>query len=861
LGPAAKSSVVIGSAALAVVAIGSTGLLGDAAQQIWDGAARVAAGAVAATVCLVTGRPLTGPARRWRVLMGAGFVCWALGQALCWAHDALRPGHPPAFTVADIGLLALPVCAFAALLAVAGGLPRATAMSPPRDRIELVLDSVLVTVSLLALTWSTVLVEVARVGAHSPLRVTAAVAYPVADLLLVIMILLLLTTRPATRAVRRPLLLAGAGLLALACTDGFRVAVFTAAELSAATGVGAIGAGAAGPGGSWASVANAGHVLGPVLVALAALCPPADPTRLAAERVDADRLHLLLPYVPVIATGVMIAVRTGTGGRLTPFEAYLGWAGLGLVVARQMFTIVDNTALLARVSEGRRRLHHQAYHDPLTGLANRALFRERLVLALEGRLHPGRPMAVLFADLDDFKAVNDGFGHAMGDRLLQVVGERLAGSVRRGDTVARLGGDEFAVLLERRPGDAESVGRRILAALREPFLVDGHQLTVSASVGLVVPDPADETLNADALLRRADAAMYAGKRRGKGALVRYAEGDVIGPAALGPAVPRSLDPGRAGPAPAEVGHRLAQALAGPPEASGLAVHYQPIVRLSDGATVAVEALARWADPVIGVVEPDVFVTIAERTGLVEALDDVVLDRACADAAALAVAHGRAVDVHVNVSAARLAGLGSAGPGSGGPGSGGPGLEGRGLARVVGAALRRHAVPASRLVVEITETRRIPDLPRAAAELGRLRELGVRVALDDFGSGYNVLARLHALPVDIVKLDATLTDVDVSPDRAGAICRSLLTICAGLGILVVAEGVETPERAEALTRLGCPLAQGHLFGQAEPVGGYAPSRLATAPSQPSIAPPQPSIAPPQPSPGPVPSQATSPPMLT
>ena len=756
-----------------VVAVGAGGMLTGAGQRAWDNAAHVTAGAVAATVCFLAARPFTGPGRRWRMLMAVGLTGWTVGRLVCSIQDTFDAGRPPAVTLADPGLLTWPVCALLALLAVAGGLRRPTPMTPGRDRVELVLDSVLVTGSLLALTWSTVLGPVTRAGEENPVTFAAALAYPVSGLVLTTMVALLLTTRPASRPSRLPVLLAGAGLLAFTVSDGLyvvRVTVDTALV---------------------PSLAGAGDVLGAALVALAALCPPADPQQMAAERADADWLHLLLPYVPVIATGLMIAVRTGTGDRLTPFEAYLGWGGLGLVVARQMLTIVDNTVLLARVSEGQRRLHHQAYHDPLTGLANRALFRERLVLALDGHRYRGQPMALLFADLDDFKGINDSFGHAVGDRLLRAVGERLLSCVRRDDVVSRLGGDEFAVLIERQPGDAEPVGHRILSALREPFTIDGHAMTVSASVGLVVPEAADDTLSADALLRRADAAMYAGKRRGKDALVRYADGTDSA-------------------TNADLPHLLARALAGAPAAAGFEVYYQPIVRFTDGVTVAVEALARWTDPVIGAVDPDVFVAVAERTGLVAALDDFVLDQACADAAALAHTYGRQVDVHVNVSAARL---------------------GRhGLPDAVARALERHGVPPGRLVVEITETRRIPDLPQAAEVATRLRKTGVRLALDDFGSGFNALAQLHALPVDIVKLDSSLTDVEIAPERAGALCRSVLAICAELNIDVVAEGVETVARAEALADLGCLLGQGYLYGQPKPVHRLGEVAVPVIPSQ-------------------------------
>lgn len=236
---------------------------------------------------------------------------------------------------------------------------------------------------------------------------------------------------------------------------------------------------------------------------------------------------------------------------------------------------------------------------------------------------------------------------------------------------------------------------------------------------------------------------------------------------------------------------IADALAGDPAAAGFEVHYQPIVQLDDAATVAVEALARWHHPVAGWIEPDMFVASAEHVGLMGVLDDFVLNRACADADALADVHGREVDLHVNVSASRL-GL--------------PDLD-----AAVAWALGRHRLPPGRLTLEITETTRIADLRVAAAWVRRIREHGVRVALDDFGSGFNALKQLHALPVDVIKLDAALTGADVELWRTEALCRSVLTICNQMGLSVVAEGIETARQALALQRLGCHLGQGFLYG--------------------------------------------------
>jgi len=764
----AQSAVTLALVA-AVTAIGTYAVPAGAPRRLFTDAAQFTAGAIAALCCFTAARGRTGPRRNWRLLLGAGLAGFAANRLWCTGSAVIDPVRSATGRLADVGFLVLPIFAVLAVIVGSMALPRPVQSSLRRDRIVLVIDSVLITGSLLALAWSALPGRIFDEAGESPWVVGFAAAYPMADLLVVVMVMLLLATRPATRAARMPLRLTALAMLAVGVSDTLRLLHLSSGELP--------------------PLESAGYLLGPALLGLAAFSNRGVIDRNVEERAEADWLHLLLPYVPVVATGVVIAVRTGAGGQLTSYEAYLGWLGLGLVVARQMFTIVDNTVLLARVSEGQQRLHHQAYHDPLTGLANRALFRERLVRALDAYRHRGVPVALLFADLDDFKLINDSFGHAMGDRLLRAIGERLVAAVGPDALVARLGGDEFAVLLERRSADAEPAGHRILAALREPFVIDDHTVGVSASLGLVLPEPGDVDLSADALLRRADAAMYVSKRRGKNALARYSGGADGGPNA-------------------DLPHLLALALSGAPAAAGFEVYYQPIVRLTDGAIVAVEALARWTDPAAGPVDPDVFVTVAERTGLVAAIDDFVLDRACADASALANTYGRPIDVHVNVSAARL---------------GQHGLE-----EAVAQALERHNVRPSRLVVEITETRRIPDMPRAIEVAERLRRRGVRVALDDFGSGYNALAQLHSLPVDIVKLDSTLTDVDVSPERAGALCRSVLAICAELGIAVVAEGIETPARARALAALGCHLGQGYLFGQPGPVHGLT----ATIPAQPS-----------------------------
>ncbi|MDT5023718.1 MAG: diguanylate cyclase [Micromonosporaceae bacterium] len=473
-------------------------------------------------------------------------------------------------------------------------------------------------------------------------------------------------------------------------------------------------------------------------------------------------------------TGLVILIRLRLGGTLSAVEIYLGCTVVALLVIRQMITLLENTVLLQRVSDGQRRMTYQALHDPLTGLANRTLFSDLLARAIERHARDGRQVALLFIDLDDFKLVNDSLGHSAGDRALGLVGRRLASHVRETDVVARLGGDEFAILIEGNVEDPEAVGERILAAMREPLTVDGRLLAVSASVGVASSDADRSRLNPDALLRRADAAMYAAKDFGKGALVHYRAGVTHG--LHHPDLP----------------NLLAEALHGDPKNAGFTVAYQPVVRMEDETTVAVEALARWSHPVSGVVGPDVFVAVAERAGLIAAVDNFVLDQACHDAAALTESYGRPIDIHVNASARRL---------------GQPELE----AAII-AALERYAVAPSRLVVEITETARIGDLAAASAGAARLRRLGVRLALDDFGAGFNAMAQLHALPVDIVKLDREIARLDPDPQRAEAMCRAIVTICESIGVVVIAEGVETRAQSVVLERLGVTLAQGYLYGE-------------------------------------------------
>jgi diguanylate cyclase (GGDEF)-like protein len=773
-------------AAVAVTAVllaDSSGLLGPQAAVVLDDSAQLGAGLLAAVCCAVTARRTSGVERAWRRLMAIGLVGWSIGQVI-WSYYQVFAQRPlPSPSWADVGYLTLPVFALAALLTLAANGVTAHRRQVPaggsalRSRLVLTLDGLVIVGSLLIFTWATSLGTVVRAGAPTGLGFAVAIAYPITDLMLVVIVVLLLATRPVQARMRTQLVLLGLGLVGFSFSDS----IFAYLVASGAN--------------SMPPISNVGFIAGPVLVALAALnyARPGAGTVVGRQGAAVEWFHLLMPYLCMLVTSVLVVAQNLAGLRVDAFEAYTGVAIFWLVVIRQMITLIDNTVLLARVSDAQDRLAYQAFHDPLTGLANRALFRSRLADAVELNRSERRPVALLFVDLDDFKLVNDSLGHAGGDRVLQAVGERLRSCVPSADIVARLGGDEFGVLMEGEIDHPDQVGERILAALRRPFDVDGRGVSIGASLGAVIPDGTEPALTADALLRRADAAMYAGKRRGKGLLVLYG--------------PESAD-GYDNP---DLPTLLAGALAGEPERTGLDVHYQPIVRMADGGTVAVEALARWNHPLMGQVPPSVFVAIAERAGLVAALDDFVLDRACRDLASYLGVNGGDAVVHVNVSASRL---------------GNPDLE-----RVVRDALRRYGLTAQHLVLEVTESSRIPDPVAAVASAERLRATGIRLALDDFGTGYNTLAQLHLLPIDILKLDRTLTTVDQDPVRVAALCGSVVRIAADLGITVVAEGIETADQAAALARLGCGFGQGHLYGRPAPFTDVTPAGAAFTSAQP------------------------------
>jgi diguanylate cyclase (GGDEF)-like protein/PAS domain S-box-containing protein len=440
---------------------------------------------------------------------------------------------------------------------------------------------------------------------------------------------------------------------------------------------------------------------------------------------------------------------------------------------RKYVAIVRDVSERVRLQQA---LEHQAFHDDLTGLANRALLRDRLDHALARSRRVASTVAVMFADLDGFKMINDTLGHETGDLLLVEVAQRIRLGVRDGDTAARLGGDEFAILLdESSPDDAEATALRILDLLREPFAVEGRQIFVRASIG--VADNHDDALDADELLCRADIAMYAAKARGRD---RF---DIFEPHMQAELSARH-----------ELHSDLRQAL----QAGELVLHYQPLIDLNTGAIESFEALLRWNHPTRGLVAPDDFIPIAEETGLIVSIGRHVLREACRQLVEWRLTRppGDTLSIGVNVSPQQL--------------------HDASFLNDVRDALHDTALAPEYLVLELTESTLLSDTTLVQQRLRALKALGVRLAIDDFGTGYSSLAYLRTFPVDFLKIDRTfVNEVTREPDQGRIMVRSIVGLGHNLSLTVVAEGIEDAHQLDELRAAGCNIGQGYLFARPVP----------------------------------------------
>lgn len=501
-----------------------------------------------------------------------------------------------------------------------------------------------------------------------------------------------------------------------------------------------------------------------------------DPGRRLGERLtglvhpeDADLMERQVATVVARPGGLTFSVRFR--------HADGGWRNLEVIAENRLadpavhgivMSMRDITERKALEEE----LRHQAFHDSLTGLANRALFEDRLAHALAGARRHGWGIAVLFLDLDDFKTINDSLGHACGDELLRTVAHRIRGVARATDTAARLGGDEFAVLLDTidDASDAGDLALRILDALVAPVRIGDHELRVTASIGLA---RGEGSIGVDELLRNADTAMYAAKESGKSTVQAFEEGMHR----------RVLDR-------LELTAQLRRAL----ELEQFELDYQPIVALQTGRIAGVEALVRWAHPERGRLAPDRFIGLAEETGLIIPLGAWILTSACALANRWRGGCGNDAPPYICVNASARQ------------------LHDDRFPETVTDALRSTGLDPGALVIEMTESLLADDSEAMIGRLEALRALGVRIAVDDFGTGYSALSRLQRFPIDILKIDRSFSCGIESDTKKAQLVRGIVNLAQSLDLLVIAEGIEEVEQAERLLEMHARFGQGYLFSR-------------------------------------------------
>ncbi len=469
--------------------------------------------------------------------------------------------------------------------------------------------------------------------------------------------------------------------------------------------------------------------------------------------------------------GTRSALRAAVGTGRTPPDSQIECLEL---LAGQMSVAFDNGELVGRLNLAQQNLEHQANHDALTGLANRLLFTKRLNSALaDTEASDGaRPLSILFIDLDRFKEVNDTLGHDVGDELLVAVAGRLTHSVRSNWTVARLGGDEFIILLPDTDEDAAAAAaERVGERLNRPLTLKGHSIGLSGSVGVVVTRGGHDGAE---LMRRGDVAMYQAKAHGRSTWRAYSpelDQDNKSRNGLALSLRRALDD------------------------SALSADYQPMVRVSDGSIVALEALVRWNDPELGQMPPDKFIPVAEDSGLIEDLGNFMLEEACSRARLWrAVSPSTDLSISVNISP----------------------IQARrdGFVEMVMSVLARHGLQPHNLILELTE--RVMVEAEVQEVLANLRDRKIRIAVDDFGAGHASIGSLWRLPVDILKIDRAFVSQVGENSRQYAILKSMIQLGHDLGMTVTAEGVETAADLELLSGLGCDSVQGyHLYRPMNP----------------------------------------------
>jgi diguanylate cyclase len=701
-----------------------------------------------AAAAIVLGIRLHRPGHRGWWLIAAGMAVYSLGDAI-YTYLVATTGTEPFPSAAD-GAYIVGLCLFVLGVAALAG-PVGRGLYRPA-----LLDAGLVATAIGFIAWI-VLLQPLSESMTDPLSGAIAMSYPVIDLVLVGVLARHLFT-PGRKSRAGALL--GAGLVAWLVADLVYAYLGIAGSYTSGDPI------------------DAGWLIGYILIGVAALHPS------MAQLVKLDETHersISNRRLVLIGLALMTPITTFVvnGPTLEPpdFIAFAvgGFALTALAAVRLLGALRASRVLIERQQALQSEMAWRARSDHLTGLANRLALTDRLAQAVA----VAEPVGLLFLDLDDFKRVNDAFGHPIGDALLREAAERLrsvTGEQVGPDDVARLGGDEFAVVLSPCPtrADAVATAQRIIDAFVPEIRLDGHGFRIRSSIGIVWTRSGE--LTADEVLTRADIAMYLAKERGDSsyevfrpemhdrALDRaHLRGDLEGAAARGEIVP----------------------------------WYQPIFDVRDRRLVAVEALARWNHPVRGLVVPGDFIPLAELSGIISEIDRAIVHHAAADVARWNARHGSALQLHVNIAPREAADPLTV--------------------EAIGSAIDASGLLASQLVVEMTETALI-DEAVVAPVLGRLKDLGVRLSIDDFGSRYAVLTQLGRLPIDVVKLDQSLVFGAESPEGF-RLLQGVLRLAESLRLETVAEGVETTAVLSILRKLGCNSAQGYALGRPMPAAEF------------------------------------------
>jgi diguanylate cyclase (GGDEF)-like protein len=725
----------------------------------------------AAASAAVAARRGRGRQRQAWIVMTVGLVALELGSMASiyhrfW-HGSVQPMYPPG---AMIAFLVFPLVACVALLVFPAGYSGVA-------RFRMLLDGTIVAASLFVVAWVALLRNAYAPTGVDTVDEVLSIACPVSGVVTVTVAVLVLARAHTRWRQTLTLLTMALTLIALAAS---------AYVYLLARGIFL-----------WDNPLGLGWPAGLVLVGIAALgCPPNQPeTSPEPSALPDASISVWLPYIPLAIAGGLQLVEFRNVLKSSPACAVVPWLVIA-VLARQFLVVTENRRLLHSASD-------RALRDPLTNLANRVLFHDRLEHAIQLYHRDRRSVAVLSMDLDDFKLINDNLGHPAGDALLVQTAQRLLSCVRTGDTVARLGGDEFAVLIEDAGENAHLIVYQIMDAFERPFSVDGEVIFMRPSAGLAVAEVDDPDLSASELLKHADMAMYSAKRLGGGLQTFNPGMHVCDDRPAG--VPVSdVRPSRGGLGEVRMLSDLRQAISH----HALTVLHQPKVDLRTARMVGAEALARWPHPIFGLVRPEQFLPLVRQHGLMRTFTDLVLDQALDDVAQW---RRRGFDVPVAVNLFP-------------PLAGDVNLPGR-----IFEALARHELPGDSLIIEITEDLLLDDIDRTRHVLEALRERGVHIALDDFGSGYSALTYLRKLPIDEVKVDYDLIGHVLTDPRAEAIVRAVIDLSHKLNLTTVAEGVENAILAEWLRDLGCEVGQGVYFSP--PVPATALMELFTAPVAP------------------------------